>query len=147
MHAKLLGIYNIDDTLSWSKHIKEIFKKITAGIGALKRVRPFINHLAAIKIYESLIEPHFLYCSSVWDGLARNLAEKLQKLQNQAARAIIKSSYHKISNYLLNMLGWDRVLEKRTKQKAIIMFRVLNQITSPKSLWTATPPNTFRDCE
>ena len=81
-HAKSL------DTLSWSKHIEEISKKIAAGTGALKRVRAFIDHLTAIKIYDSLIEPNFLYWSSVCDGLAENLAEKLQKLQNRAARAI-----------------------------------------------------------
>ena len=38
----------------------------------------------AIKIYKGLIEPHFDYCSDVWDGLTQQLSEKLQKLQNRA---------------------------------------------------------------
>ena len=42
----------------------------------------------AIEIYKGLIEPHFDYCSVVWDGLSQQLSEKLQKLQNHAARVI-----------------------------------------------------------
>ena len=73
----------------------------TSSIGALKRVRPFISMHTAIKIYKGLIEPHFDYCSVVWDGLSQQLSEKVQKLQNRAARVITKSSYNTNSNYLL----------------------------------------------
>ena len=38
--SKSLGL-TIDETLSRSKHIDNISKKIFSGIGALKRVRPF----------------------------------------------------------------------------------------------------------
>jgi len=51
------------------------------------------------------IEPHFDYCSVVWDGLSQQLSEKLQKLQNRAARVITKSSYNTNSSYLLNFLN------------------------------------------
>ena len=46
----------------------------------------------AIKIYKGLIEPHFDYCSVVWDGLSQQLSEKLQKPQNRAARVITLST-------------------------------------------------------
>ena len=68
-----------------------------------QRVRPFISMHTAIEIYKGLIEPHFDYCSVVWDGLSPQLSEKLEKLQNRAARVITKSSYHDTSSsYLLN---------------------------------------------
>ena len=86
-HAKSLGLY-IDKNLSWSKHIEEISKKISSGIGALKRIRPFISQNIAVQIYKALIEPHFEYCSPVWHGINNKLSDKLQKLQNRAARAI-----------------------------------------------------------
>ena len=45
---------------------QEIFEnKVSSGIGALKRVRPFVSMYTAIKIYKGLIEPHFDYCSAV----------------------------------------------------------------------------------
>ena len=39
--AKSLGVY-VEEKLSWTTHINEITKKIGPGIGALKRVRPFV---------------------------------------------------------------------------------------------------------
>ena len=68
-----------------------------------------------------------MYCCSVWDGLSQALNEKVQKLQNLAARRIIKSSYDANSGLLLDMLGWDRVSISRAKQKEVVMFKTLNK--------------------
>ena len=65
--SKSLGLM-IDENLSWKAHIHEISKKVSSGVGALKRVRPFVSMHNAIKIYKGLIEPHLDYCSAVWDG-------------------------------------------------------------------------------
>ena len=62
--TKSLGIY-IDQHLSWSKQVNEIAKCISSGIGALKRLRPFINEDTAIRLYRALIAPHFDYCCPV----------------------------------------------------------------------------------
>ena len=45
-------------------------KKVSSGIDALKRVRPFVPMHTAIK---GLIEPHFDYFSAVCDGLNQQL--------------------------------------------------------------------------
>ena len=84
--SKSLGL-TIDENLSWKVHIHEICKKV------FKRIRPFVSMYPAIKIYKGLIEPHFDYCSAVWDGLIQQFSEKLQKLQNRAIRVNTKSSY------------------------------------------------------
>ena len=78
--SKSVGLI-IDENLSWKAHIHEISKKVSSGIGALKRVRPFVSMYTAIKIYKGLIEPHFDYCSAVWDGLTQELIEKLQNFK------------------------------------------------------------------
>ena len=85
--SESLGL-TVDENLTWSKHIDNISKKV-----ALKRMRCFISRETAIKVYQGLIEPYLTYCPSVWDGMGIELCEKLQKLQNRAARAIICSSY------------------------------------------------------
>ena len=90
--AKSLGV-TVDEHLSWDKHSDKKSKKSTAAIGALKRVRPFISTASATLIYQALIQPHFDYCSSVWDGCSAKLSDKKQKLQDRAARIITKSNY------------------------------------------------------
>ena len=102
--SESLGLI-IDENLSWRAHIHEFSKKVSSSIGAFKRVRPFVSMYTAIKIYKGLIEPHFDYCSTVWDGLTQQLSEKLQKLQNRAIRVITKYSYDTTSRFLLNLLG------------------------------------------
>ena len=89
VHTKSLGLI-IDAHLSWGKHVEEICK-VSSAIGALKRVQPFISRETAILIYNTLIMPHFDYCSPVWNCLSGHLSDQLQKLQNRAARVITKS--------------------------------------------------------
>ena len=68
-------------------------KKAASGIGAIKRIRPYV-HFATMKlIYNCLIQPYFDYCSIIWDSCGSTLADKLQKLQNRAARVLTSSSY------------------------------------------------------
>ena len=119
---KSLGL-TIDENLSCSMHINNISRKICSTIGALKRVRPFINTHSATKIYQALIEPHFMYCCRCLGWSQPNF--KLQKLQNEAARVITKCRCDVSAGPLLDMLGWDRVSISWTKQKAVVKFKTL----------------------
>ena len=85
--TKSLGMH-IDQHLSWNVHIDNLCKKVASGLGALKRIRPFVNSNALQMIFSSLIQPYFDYCSVVWDGCGTTLAGKIQKLQNRAARVL-----------------------------------------------------------
>ena len=126
--TKSLGL-QIDEHLTWTRLVENISKKIASAIGALKRVRQFIDTSTAQTIYGALIQPYFDYCSSVWDGLNVTLNDKLQKLQNRAARVIAKSRYYASSSNLFSKLGWDNLLTRRKKQKAILMFKIINELT------------------
>ena len=91
--SKSLGLI-IDENLSWKAHIHEISKKVSSGVGALKRVRPFVSMHTAIKIYKSLIEPHLNYCSAVWDGFTQQLSRnfknfKIVQSQNPAMTLVL----------------------------------------------------------
>ena len=131
-HTKSLGLY-IDQNLSWSKHVNETAKIISSGIGALKRLRPFICDDTAILLYRALIEPNFDYCCPVWDGLSNAFADKLQKLQNRVIRVITKSGYYSSATTLRGKLGWDNLCTRGKKQKLKIMFKTLND-QSPEYL-------------
>ena len=131
-HTKSLGVH-IDQNLSWSKHVNETAKIVSSGIGALKRLRPFICEDTAILLYRALIEPYFDYCCPVWDGLSNELADKLQKLQNRAIRVITNSDYYSSATALRGELGWDNLCTRRKKQKLKLMFKTLND-QSPEYL-------------
>ena len=134
-HAKSLGLI-IDDRLSWSNHISELCKKISSAIGALRRIRSLIYQSTAVHIYNVLIQPHFDYCAPVWDGLCSYLCEKLQKLQNRAARVILQANCEVNSSLLLETLKWDQLSLRRRKQKAMMMFKSLKAGIHLKAVFT-----------
>ena len=52
--VKSLGLL-IEEHLTWKDRVDETVKKISKGIGALKRVRPFIAVKTALQIYLALV--------------------------------------------------------------------------------------------
>ena len=57
-----LGV-NLDENLGWASHIEMICKKASSGIGAIKRIKPFVPMHTLEFIYKSLVQPYFDYCS------------------------------------------------------------------------------------
>ena len=74
-----------------ANHIDELSKKIASGIGPMKRIKSFVSPEILHYIYNALVQPHFNYCSIVWGNCGKTLSEKLQKLQNRAARILTSS--------------------------------------------------------
>ena len=132
--VKALGVY-IDQHLTWAVHIDKISKKIASAIGALKRIRPLITTDTAVQIYRALIQPHFDYCCSVWDGLGETLSCKLQKLQNRTARVILRTNYNTSAGILLDTLCLDNLSLRRKKHRAILVFKTLNGNMPYKQGW------------
>ena len=89
---KSLGVY-IDQNLSWNVHVNNLCKKIAAGIGVIKRSRAFVPFDILLYMYSSSVQPHFDYCSEIWGCCNKTLSTKLQKLQNRAARILLRASY------------------------------------------------------
>ena len=84
---------------STKSHIENLSKKIAFGIGALKRIGPFVPHKTLLFIYNSSVKLHFDYCNVVWGSWNKTLA-KLQKLQNRAARVLTSSAFDTSTEYL-----------------------------------------------
>ena len=85
--AKSFGV-TIDKNLDWSSHIDKLTKKVASGIGAIKRIRHLVPQATLHVIYQALIQPHFYYCNIVWGNCGITLLNKVQKLQNWAARVL-----------------------------------------------------------
>ena len=82
-----LGV-SIDERMSCDKHIDSICSKVSASIGAMRRIKPLVPLSTAKMLYSAIIQPYFYYCSSPCDNCASGLKNRLQKYQNRAARVI-----------------------------------------------------------
>ena len=78
--------------------------------------------------------PHFDYCCEVWDSVGTSLSDRLQKLQNRAARVITgRKNEHGQSALALHELGWKTLIERRRQFVAKLMYKITHDL-APKSL-------------
>ena len=112
-NIKSLGVI-IDDRLDWSSHIEKFIKNVASGIG----------QTTLKSIYQALIQPHFDYYTTVNCGSI--LQDKLQKLQNRAARVLTFSKYDTNAGHLFNILGWKNLKCQQQLQRATMVYRSLH---------------------
>ena len=67
-------------------------------------------------LYQALIVPYFVYSSCVWGYIGKGLSEKLQLLQNRAARIVTLSNCETLSKDLLDELGWEVLEDRKMRQ-------------------------------
>ena len=62
--TKILGVI-VDDQFKWNSHINMVATKVSKGIGIIRRMKAFVPQSTLISVYNSIIWPHFNYCSLV----------------------------------------------------------------------------------
>ena len=130
--CKTLGV-TVDQHLSWKSNTENIFKKITSGISALRRVKDFVDKQTLLSVYNAIVRPYFDYCCEVWDVFGKTQSKRLQKLQNRAARLITNMTNDVDHSLALQALGWETLEVERKKAKAKMIYKLLNNM-GPQSL-------------
>ena len=120
--VKSLGIF-IDKNLQWQTHIDKLSKKIASGIGAIKRIRDFVPTPTLHCTYNALIQSQFDYCNIVWGNCGKTLFDRLQKLQNRAARVLTFSRYDAYANRLFRQLNWKDLSTQFQIKKALMVYK------------------------
>ena len=123
--AKSFGV-TIDNKLDWSSHIDKLTKKVASGIGAIKRIRHLVPQATLLLIYQALIQPHFDYFNIVWGNCGITLQNKVQKLQNRAARVLTNSNYDADAGHLFELLRWKNPASQPQIQNAIMIYKSLH---------------------
>ena len=63
-----------------------------------------------VTLYLTLIQPYFRYCNTVWGNCKQDLLNKLQTLQNRAARIVTRIRYLDADHEtILKKLQWLNV--------------------------------------
>ena len=95
-------------------HIEKVCK-ISSAIVALKRIRSFIttNYKTAVQVYFALIQPHFDYCCSVWDGLGETFSTKIGNYKTERLGSLLDRALTPMENLYV----------RRRKLKAQLIFK------------------------
>lgn len=76
--------------MKMDKHVNYIGKKEAKKVGFLARISLNLGLKERIKIYKTIVAPHFEYCASILFLCNKQATQKLQKIQNRAMRVILR---------------------------------------------------------
>ena len=116
----------IYEALTWEPYIQLLSTKIASAISAIKQAN-FLPKKSLVTIYQSLVESRLRYCNTVWGNCGETLKDKLQKLQNRAARVVTKTKYGSMEpDVLLKNLGWLNVQQLIDLDTASMVHKAIN---------------------
>ena len=103
----------INDTLTWTDHVKETSNKISKVPGIMNRLKYILPSHILKTIYSSLILSRLHYCNLVWG----HKPNRLKTLQKRAIRIITRAKYKAHTNPLLKQLQPLKVEDIHTANK------------------------------
>ena len=82
-------------------------------------------------LYKALIQPYFDYCSPLWDTCGKVLKDKLQVVQNRAARILTGARFDTNSADVLESLQWTTLDVRCDRLKSVLLYKILNEQSAP----------------
>ncbi len=129
---KYLGV-TFDSKMSWTCHVDHICKTVSKRIGVIRKVKYYLPPCTLKLLANSLVMPHFDYCSSVWSNCNADLLNSLQVHHNRLARVLTGADIRTHIDDLMNSLNWIRLNERWNSQLLILLFKCLKE-TAPMYL-------------
>ena len=126
-HCRYLGI-EIDSDLSWMPQVNNVRAKVLRNFHVLRRARSYIDQNTALTLYNTMIRPHFEYCSTIWMKPNSGHIKRLQTLQNRALRIVLKVDYRYHRRDLYHTLQVDCLNAKVKKELVTLIFKILKNL-------------------
>ncbi|KAJ8045354.1 hypothetical protein HOLleu_08350 [Holothuria leucospilota] len=122
-HHPYLGV-ELSNDLKWSTHISQITTKANKMLGLLKRNIYYCSKSTRSIAYKSLVRPKLEYCSAICDPKHKLDRDKLEEIQNRAARFTVRD-YSRDSSItkILADLEWESLHVRRTRSRLITIYK------------------------
>jgi hypothetical protein len=121
-HVRNLGV-EFDSSLNMSHHVSTLCRSLNFHLRNLSRIRMFIDDATCHHAVRALITSRLDYSNSLLYGTATKEINRLQRLQNRAAKLIFNApKYDHVSPYLQE-LHWLPVMERIEFKILVIVFK------------------------
>ena len=123
--CKNLGVH-FDSGLTFDAQITSTVFKCTSTLRKLYRMKFYLDTSQKKILTCALILSTLDYCNSLYYGINKQLINKLQSVQNSAARLIFGRRKHDSTSDLLKNLHWLRVEERVSYKLILLVFKCIN---------------------
>ena len=144
--AKNIGAV-LDGELTMSAHVSNVCRSCYLHLRHISQIRQFLTQDAAASIVHSLVTSRLDYVNSLLYGLPDNLIKKLQLVQNNAAKLVLKKKKFDHVTPLLKSLHWLPIRQRIEYKINLLTFKSLNQLAPSylsELLVPYTPSRTLR---
>ena len=141
-HVKLLGV-KLDTSLNYDTHITSLLRSTYNLLRNVANVRIFLTTTHIKTLVNAIIVSKLDYCNSLLYGISSYNINRLQVLQNSAARVIYGRKKREHASDILNELHWLRVDARIHFKLLCTVYKCLHDANSPpylKSLLTFKYP-------
>ena len=120
--AKNLGVI-LDSCLSMDSHVNQISKVSYLEIRRLGHLRSYLDINEASALASAFILSRLDYCNSLLAGLPNDKLQKLQRIQNSAARLVLGRSKYDHATPMLRELHWLPIKARIEYKLALTCFK------------------------
>ena len=124
-HVRNLGA-TLDAHLKMDIQIRNILQKCYTNLRRIRAIRPYLTLNATKALVQALVMSHLDYCNSLLVGISGELLNKLQAVQNAAARVVYRLRKFDRVSHVRKRLHWLPIRERIHYKVAVITFNVLN---------------------
>lgn len=119
-----LGIH-LDQELKMNMHVSAVVKSAYFQIRKLRSVNKFLSRKSMKALVQCFVISRLDYCNSLLYGISEELLDKLQKVQNAAARLVYGLRKYDHVTHILKELHWLPIRYRVEYKIALITFKTL----------------------
>ena len=123
--VKILGCV-LDKQLNMNDQITSVSKSVNYHLRNIGRIRKYVDKETCHTIVRTLITSRLDYCNSLYNGTFGKNVDRLQKLQNKAARTIYCKPKHTHTSSLINELHWLPIRKRIQFKSLTLTYKCLN---------------------
>ena len=120
-----LGVY-VDPQLFYDKHILKTVSSCVSRLCQINRVKHVFDKRTLKLVINALAFSRLFYCSSVWSNTAKKNVDKLQLVQNFAARIVANKRKYEHVTPILRSLNWLPVRDQLYFRDAVLAFKCMS---------------------
>lgn len=140
--ARNLGI-TFDSLLSFEQRSKQLSSSCFFQLRQLWSIRNCLSDTSSEILVHAFVSSRLDYCNSLFLSCSKSVLDRLQKIQNAAARLILRAKRSDSASPMLQQLHWLKIPERIEFKSCLTTYKCLNNLAPSYLSDFCTPLNTI----